>query len=285
MKKNKLIKQKKISGWGEDLHFKLLKSREEGKNELSKILEDKILAKYLLQIRKEFETNEYMKNILINSDPATKAFPDIIDILYSIYNPDMHDIFDKAVAYILAELDDQRRKKPSLYLIDPDTGKSIMPISEKDVYKPPDYIGEDGKTHKAQPTVHPGITSSLAMLQVIKDRKKRIQERSKEAPLAYQHITDPEKIVLLTKEKLEEIGVQISVLPDIEYQIIKFGHEHTDGDLQLLNSRFHRANLYSTILTRRLHHMCSPKSKVEFGQIRVVNNNKKQWFEVEVKID
>ena len=138
---------------------------ERKKADLGELTEEiqQTLARYLLDIRREFETNDEAKNIVISSDPAIDAKPKLLELFAHKCKPGTEKLFEEAIEIALNELDGFRKNPASLYLIDNATGKSVMPITDDLIYTPPDYIGEDGKLHKAKPVVHPGISSSLTL--------------------------------------------------------------------------------------------------------------------------
>lgn len=276
----KLIKHKN-TGWGDDLAT----VKKHGGDIAT--TEKKVLARYLLELRKTFETNHKAKSIIVNSDPAISAKPQLLKLLSIEYQPDSMEIFEQAVEIILEELDEFRKKPSSLYLIDGETGMTIMPMTDELIYTPPDYVGEDGKLHKAKPILHPGVAASLTLAIYGKARIKRHLAKVKDdiSKQAYKHLSNPEQIVEMAKERLAYLGVEVTSDPDRCNQTIEFGREQVEGIMQSPNIRFHRAHMFAAVLAHKILALGGRSAKYFIGPVKSQEHSKQRWYTVEVGID
>jgi len=277
----KITKHKDIT-WGDNL----IDIRKNGSNDIA-IIEKKILASYLIQFRKIFETNDLVKNEIINSNPAISAKPKLLKLLAYECKPDSEDLFEQAIDIILNELDTFREKPPSLYLIDGETGMTIMPMTDELIYTPPDYIGEDGKLHKSRPMLHPGIAASLTLAVY---GKTKIQQHLKKATnnttkQAYKHLSNPEQIIEMAKERLTYLGVKIDSDPYKCDQTIEFGREQVEGIMQSPNIKFHRTHMFAAILAHKILALGGKSAKYFIGSIENKENSKQRWYTVKIGVN
>jgi hypothetical protein len=269
------------TGWGDNL----IDVRKD-KGEIAKSAEDKILAEYLIQLRKIFETDNQVKSIIIDSKPAIAAKSRLLKLLTHECKPDSKDLFERAMDIVLNELDNFRDKPASLYLIDRNTGMPIMPMTDELIYTPPDYIGEDGKLHKSKPILHPGIAASLTLAVYGKNKLQRHLKKIT-GPLseqAYKHLSEPERIIEMVKERLNYIGVEISDNPNECDQVIEFGREQVEGIMQSPNIRFHRAHMFAAILAHKILKLGGKAAKYTIGSIESKQNTKQKWYTVKIGV-
>jgi hypothetical protein len=257
------------------------------KADLVEITDEKILANYLLQFRKILETNGQIRNVVVNSDPAIEAKPKLMRMLADQCKPGSEKLFKQAIDILLTELDEFRRKPSSLYLVDEDTGKAIMPITDDLVFTPPDYVGEDGLLHKSKPTLHPGITASLALAVYGKAKiKKHLQKATDSiSKQAYKHLSGPEQILEMVKERFDYLGIEIIEAPDRCDQTIEFGREQVEGVMQSPNIRFHRAHMFAAVLAHKLLKLGGRSARYFVGSITNEKNTKQTWYTVEVGVE
>lgn len=255
-------------------------------DEIVEHVETKQLAEYTLLIRQQLETNIKLRDAVVNSEPASEARGKVTQHLSRHIKLGTIEIFRKAVEQVLTELDELRKRKPSLYLIDQSTGNLIMPVDKDLIYTPPDYMGADGKIHKSNPVVHPGISSSLAIATHKQAKTNKAIAKSKKNPAtaqAYTHISDPDKIIDLTKEKLQTAKIEIcDHLESGLCETIEFGREQSDGVFQSSNLHFHRIQLFSSTLAHKI--IKFNYKKCAFGKLETKHNSKQQWYIVEVKL-
>lgn len=276
-----------IPAWGEDLSAFLKVCRKEGDSELVQQVEEKLLAGYLMGIRTLLTTDHVANKVAAESYPATSAAPGLIDRFWHLAKPGSEDIFQKAVEIILEELDAARLKEPSLYLVNVQTGRAVLPFNKDTVFQPPDYIGEDGLVHKARPIVHPALTSAMALAQQEAARREIVLKKSKDPKFksAVEHLLDPEGMITSAKERLQAVGVVIDDIPsDSEPQEVEFGREAIDGINQAPNYQFHRKSTFSAILAQKILRLCGPGGHCHIGPIRERKGSKQRWYAVSVTV-
>lgn len=281
-----LLAKDGMPGWGEDLHGFLEKCRKEGNQELVRKVEEKLTAGYLMALRGAFESDPEIRRVVESSQPATEAAPFVADRLWGFAKPGSEDIFEKAVWTILEELDFHRSKPPSLYLVNPTTGKAVVPLTEGSIFQPPDFVGEDGRTHKARPIVHPSITSALALSQQDAARQESLAKRAdsgfKRHALAH---GDLDGIAESVRQRLESAGVQrVDSLPDADPAEVEFGREQVDGLLQSPNFGFHRISVFSAVLAVKVLRLCGPGGTYSMGPIQERKGSKQKWYMVTVRV-
>lgn len=259
--------------------------------------DDRTLASYLVQVRRELEENLEAREMVAAADPPSEAREELLRILRAhrsgrdvpVQKPGSDGLLEAAVDQVLGELGRQRSLPPSLYLVNSETGGVVMPIPSGGVYHPPDYVGEDGETHRAKPIVHPGLTSSLAMAAAAEHRKESLLERHRGDPVAMkalEHLTEPQKMVQDAGERLRSQGVSVSGLEDGEdpEESVEFGREHVNGVLQSPNLSFHRSSMFAGILATRLLKMCGSGGEVRVGRLREKSNGKQRWYQLGVTV-
>ncbi len=245
-----------------------------------------VLAGYLLRLREIFETNDQIKSIVVNSEPASAAKSKLLKLLTNEYKSNSKDRFEQALNIILDELDDLRQKSSSMYLIDKSTGMPIMPITEDLIYTPQDYTGEDGKLHKSKPMLHPGVASSLALHTSSKAKLQKHLSKAKDptSEQAYKHLSEPEQILEIVKEKLTCMGVEITSTTDKCDKVIEFGREQVEGIMQSPNIRFHRTHMFAAILVNKILKLGGKSSKYSVGPVKNKETSKQTWYTMEVDV-
>ena len=251
-----------------------------------------VVPLYLRAIRQELEENLEARDMVASAEPASSATEGLLRILSiprpgrdnPVLIPEREGELREAVGQVLAELQAQRKGPKGLYLVDESTGKSVMALPEGAIYHPPDYVGEDGQLRKAMPIVHPGLSSSLVMKRTEDWRVRTALERAEEnleLRSAYEHLTDPEKMAVIARDKLQELGITVSDLGDEEpEEEVEFGREHIEGIFQSPNPGFHRLHAFSGSIVRRVMAKCDPGSEVRIGQVKERGNSKQRWYTV-----
>lgn len=282
---NKIVKSDPSVSWGENPHRVLSLSRSTGSTALAEQAEKAVLRQYRIQIREQFEKNSELATLLTDSHPAISASAETARILNSIKRPETSDLFYQVVEELLHELDEQRERPGSLYLID-DSGKAVMPIAEQQVYQPQDYVGEDGRVHTPNKIVHPGVSAPLIMDRYNKDRlAKAIENAGEEGALAMSHMKDPDLIRIQAMDALAVRGISVLGMDQPSKQIqIEFGKENIDGVLQSPNLKFHRSYAFGSVLAKRIQAELGDEKRCFIGNIELKTNSKKRWYQVSVSI-
>lgn len=242
--------------------------------------EEEIVAGYLIQLRKILQEDVVLIGKVSACEPAIDAKPHLIAAIEA--NPDTEHLLDKAAVQLLKELENQRKSKPSLYLVSNKTGKAVMPINENHVFTPPQFVGLDGKLHDSRPVVHPGITSSIAVAAHEMAKEEALAAISGNE-LAFAHMSDPDKVLELTRQKLDGI-VSFEDLNG-SWEQIELGKENAAGMEQSANRSFHRIELFSSILARRIVDRCGKGGRCQLGGMIVNRGAKHRWYVVSVKFE
>ena len=282
----KLTRPQDPSPWWEDAHSQLAEARVAG-SELVGELATKIRAGYLRQIRLGLERSPGLREKVAEAAPASDAKPEIMDSLAHLARFGSDDVFEESVDQVLRELESQRQADPALYLVDDRTGGLVMPLTEEDVYTPPDYVDEAGITRPARPVVHPGIVAGLAMRAGESYRMEKVREAASDPVRgkAYEHILDPGKMVDGARDRLEQVGVACGPVedPDLE-ETVEFGREHAEAAVQGVNPAFHRSSMFASVLAQKVLKMAGKGGAVEFGEVRPMVTKRERWYEVDVRV-
>lgn len=284
---NDKLAKREIPGWGEDLSTFLETCRKEGDSELALQVEEKLLASYLMGLRRSLDEDITARRWASEAEPAVSAKGAIADRFWDQARPGSEDVFERAVEILLSELDEARKRPPSLYLVDHQTGRAVVPITEETVFQPPDYVGEDGLTYKARPVVHPAITSALALARQEEAKKRRLLAKAADpaSKHAFAHVSGPEGIVQSAIVRLAAIG--ISVMDDMGEEStheVEFGRESSDGTDQSPNLMFHRQNSFGAVLALKVVKLCGPGGSCRFGTPREAKNSRQKWYVVPVTV-
>lgn len=256
-----------------------------GNHKLILSIERKITASILLKLREELEKDPKAAEILNSSDAENLLFDKFRDKF------DADEFLRNSIKIILEEYEIQK-KDPGLYIIDIETGRAVIKSDSTSFFQPEDVVLEDGTIHKSGLIVHPKITSSLGLLHYEQGKKEDLQFKAlddiKKDPFvkhAYDHILNPNIIIEKTKILLESFGVKFESLSSnsIEEKF-ELGKENRESDYQGLNLKFHKANILSIILSKKIIEKYGKFIVCDFGEIIEKSNSKSKWFEVSVKI-
>lgn len=281
--------------WGEDVLDLARRHRESGM-ELDRSGRERILALYLKKIRLLVNSREdvgaLLRESMAHADPASSAKGPVTEILTAANVPasGTEDIFAKAVDVILEELEEQRKSGAKRWIVDERTGRAIAPLTLETIYQPPDYVGEDGKLHKAAPKLHPSIAVGLAETWIKAERDDKIAALAAD-PIrgrAYRHLTDPQRIADLARIRLREAGVKVldpdSSLSDGSETVVEFGRENVEADLQSVNESFHRTANYAAVLATKVVKLCPPGATCTIGKVETKTGPKERWFTVPIQV-
>lgn len=273
-------KKIKMNDTEENPYSILVGSRSVGDLAVELEFHKKVLRLYLLRLRKLFQEDEDIKHAITIEDKEERR-KQILTFVLKIANPGTEDVLEEAINILLNEYEKMKLVPYQQYLIDEQTGMAIMPLTKDSLFQPPDYIGEDGKKHKAQIIVHPGISSAIGL--AMQERSKIAAAITKGGP-EFEHLKDPSSIIKITKELLESEGFEIGACPNGFIQIYEIGHEHEEGVFQSLNKSFHRYELFGKILAKKIIHDMKNKgiSRCELGIPQLMKNNKHRWYTVSV---
>ena len=242
----------------------------------------KVLRLYLLRLRKLFQNDENVKGAVVLEDKEERR-KQIREFISSEINLGTEDVCEKALSILLDEYDKMKLSTHQQYLVDERTGMVIAPLTNDSLFKPPDYIGEDGKKHEAQAILHPGLSSALGL--ALQERSKIAAAIEKGGP-TFEHLKNPSSIIIVAKEFLESQGFQICECPDGDVQVFEIGHEREEGVFQALNEGFHRFRMFGMILATKISTEMKTNnySKCEIGTPELIKTNKLRWYKISVKM-
>jgi hypothetical protein len=269
--------------WGDDPRAELVKIRDAGLV-ITDDLSQKAEAKYLLSIRQRLQSDPIVNEMAVNASPAINALIPLADEMRNLIIEGSEDIFLSMLEYVLNELDELRKSKPANYLVDDRTGKIVAPIEEDTIIRPDPIVDENGMVQIQNPYINPILAASIALDTAAKERDAKIQKLAADPVngLAYRHLTEPDRIIELAKERLRSFGVIISDEPSSEKEIIEFGRETIEADNQAPNTRYHRLSVYSAVLATILSKKCEKGGVCWISQIQKKMNSKQRWYQVEV---
>ncbi|MFA5203062.1 MAG: hypothetical protein WC708_01540 [Lentisphaeria bacterium] len=273
--------------WGDDPRMELVKIRDAGLVIADDLLQ-KAEARYLLDIRQRLQSDLKINKMAANASPAIDALIPLADEMRDLIKEGSEDIFLSMLEYVLNELDELRKAEPASYLIDDRTGKIVAPIEEDTIIRPDPIVDENGITQVQNPYINPILAASIALDTAAKERDAKIQKLAADpvSGLAYRHLTEPDRIVELAKEKLRAFGIIILDEPNSEKEkeIIEFGKETMEADHQAPNIRYHRLSVYSAVLATVLSKKCEKGGICWIGPIQKKINSKQRWYQVEALI-
>lgn len=242
---------------------------------------------YILHIRKEFETNPEILDMLESSNDQKFMEDQIIGIFREKEGPSFlldsksEELFRLSLDKILKELSELKKRPASLYLVDAETGETISPIKEENLFQPNSYINLDNKEVTPSPILHPGIAASLILNNA--DTQK-LEEATKNASkfdlLAYEHLTDENKITLKAIEKLRKIGHTVISTDHKTESEVSFGRENVCDIFQSPNLRFNRTEAYSATLCNKIARVAKMSDVIELGEIEKIKGNKFTEFRI-----
>jgi hypothetical protein len=273
--------------WGDDPRMELVKIRDAGLVIAGDLLQ-KAEAKYLIDIRQRLQSDLKVNKMAADASPAISALIPLADEMRDLIKEGSEDIFLSMLEYILNELDELRKAEPASYLIDDRTGKIVAPIEEDTIIRPDPIVDENGITQVQNPYINPILAASIALDTAAKERDAKIQKLAADPinGLAYRHLTEPDRIVELAKERLRTFGITILDEPNSEKEkeTIEFGRETTEADHQAPNIRYHRLSVYSAVLATVLSKKCGKGGICWIGPVQKKMNSKQRWYQVEVLI-
>jgi hypothetical protein len=185
---------------------------------------------------------------------------------------------ERAIEYLLEELEQMQVAGHSHYLVDQSTGKAVSPMTDDMVYQQPDFVNEAGQLVRGKKAVNPSVASAIGLAKQEQDRLEKVVALAKEQPHVYAHITDPDSIVRIARERLARLGVPEAGEGAVE-DIVEVGREQASGVLQAPGRGFHRFELFAIILARRI---CQAFSACTILDLKKRENSKQRWYEVRV---
>lgn len=249
----------------------------------------KELSRNLLGLKKELEVNEGLRQVISNLDDISMIKERIVQAIkdydddrgYPLINENKLELFDFALEEVLEELSFLRKSEPSMYLVSTETGETIAPINQNQIFQPNSYVNSNGNEVVPQPIVNPGITASMVMKQSEDHKlKEATQGLSKYDSLAFEHLTDSRKILVKTVEKLKRNGVNAVIVKHPTKHLINFGKEHIEDVFQSPNLRFNRCEAYSSLLCNKFSSMVDLNDVIELGDIEKFKGSKFTEFRV-----
>jgi len=286
----KIEKSVHTSGsWGEDI-FALAAARQLGSDRLAKQAEEAVEGRYRLEIRDKFVQEGRIKQALVESAECLLTdgtYDSVRGLLKDMIRAGTEDIFDRVLHELLAELDGMHKAEPQAYLIDRRDGKVIMPITDKEVYTPPDYQDERGITHPSRPMLHPMIAAPLIMSRHESERQNRAIERATDAgqAAAVEHLVQgPSAILERATVLLRTQGIEVERVDAGTTATIEVGRETLDDMLQAPNYNFHRSQMYGSLLAKKVIDLLQGRRKCDLRSATLRRGSKEQWYEVAVAV-
>lgn len=258
---------------------------EKTSNELARESEVQIEKRYRLELRKRFQKEEQINKSLAESAQCLtneSTFESIRSLTEDSVKPGTEEIFERVLHELLEELSELHKKSPSMYLVNQQDGKIVLPLGPESIYTPPDYVGEDGKLHQSKPILHPAISVPLTMLRYEQGRKSQaIAKAPNEASI--EHLRGPEQMIENAKVLLQNQGIEIKSLPDGEKATIEVGRERLDDIMQSPNYSFHRSHMFGSLLAKKILDLTHSKGQVDITGATLRKGTKEQWYEVNLR--
>lgn len=246
---------------------------------ITRWMEDEHFAKMLMLLRRQFETDTNIRECLtaVTKEERRQGVLHFTEMLR--FAPGGQRALERAVDYLLDELEQMQKEGHGQYLVDSSTGKSVGPLTKEMIYQQPDFVNEDGQLVKGKKVVNPSFASAVGLAKQKQERTRLALEASN-GSLALEHVRDPDSILRVAKEHLEAARIpETEAGPEI---VVEVGREQADGVLQSPNVNFHRHELYGALLARKIisggHRACSLVS------MEHKSNSKAQWYEVKVRV-
>lgn len=276
---DKLAKNDQIN-WGEDIFA--LATRSEDPH-LAQQAVEAVAVHYRRELRDRFQSDPAVKEAIRPGVPVLECLDDIHFAVADVCREGTEEIFTKILKELVEELEVLQKSGGELFLVDHSTGKTIMPIQEKHIYQPPDFVDEQGKIRKARPIVHPSISAPLMLHEHEKAKQAGVLAKiTPENHLAFAHLTDPDYIAKTAVDILKKNGIEIVHLEEGEKATIEIGKEHIQGIEQAPNFKFHRAHLFGSILARRILEVMNRRGKCdEKIKVSMKRNSKFRWYQVD----
>jgi len=284
---NKLSKTDHVQEWSQDAFSIVIQKT--GSKEVVQKAEQIIEKHYRLEIRDKFQNDQAVSSALIESKECLLndgTFESIRGLVKSVLRAGTEEIFDRIIHELLEELNRMHSVCSSAYLVNRQDGKVLMPMSAKDIYTPPDYIGDDGKLHKSRPILHPAISAPLTMYAFEEGRKKEAIERSSSLAAVEHLIQGPESILERAKMLLAGQGIIVEQLTTGAKRTVEVGRERIDDMLQAPNYSFHRSHMYGSILAKKVLDLLKEylSKTCDLQSIKLVRGSKEQFYCVELTV-
>jgi hypothetical protein len=271
--------------WGEDI-FTLVTARQLGSQQLVEHAEAQIERRYRLEMREKFQRDPRVRQALIESAECLLSegtYDSVRGLMVDVLRAGTEEVFDRVLHELLEELDVMHKREPSAYLVSHQDGKVLMPITDKDVYTPPPYVGEDGITRPAKPILHPAISAPLTMLAFEQGRKNEAITRAVAAgaSAAVEHLVmGPDAILERARVLLRTQGVTVEPLENGTPATIEVGREHVDDMLQAPNYNFHRSQMYGSLLAKKVLNLLRGQGRCDLKSAILKKGSKEQWYEI-----
>lgn len=258
-------------------HTAALATAATGITTASKEEEDRAFRHHLLALRGMFQTDRNVRECL-TAGTREERKQGILHFTSHLAFPGGKAVLERAVDYLLEELEQMQAAGHSSYLVDQSTGKAVGPMSADMVYQQPDYMNEAGQLVRGKKVVNPSVASAIGLAKQEQDRAEKVVALAKEQPHVYAHLTDPDSIVRLAKERLNELGVPEAGEGAVE-DVVEVGREQASGVLQSPGRGFHRHELFAAVLARRIVRAYSACTILDLTKRE---NSKQRWYEVRV---
>jgi hypothetical protein len=288
MMTNKLEKTPNLNPlWGENT-FAIV-AQKTGSRELVEAAEADVEKRYRLELRDKFQNDKPVYDALVESKDSLLSegtFESIRGLTKIILRAGTEEIFERILRELLEELNEMHKREPSAYLVNRQTGKVLMPMSGKDVYTPPDYVGEDGKLHPAKPILHPAIAAPLMMHVHGENRKLEAIAKAPNFASVEHLVQGPESILERAKILLRNQGIIVEQLDMGERRTIEVGRETVDDMLQAPNYSFHRSQMYGSLLAKKVLDICREymTHTCDLQSIRLHKGSKEQFYVTEIVV-
>jgi len=241
--------------------------------------EDGSRSRVRLWLRGLFEGDANVREIILAASPAAGAKEHLTQMLEGSVAPGSEAHLSPVLDELLAELEEQRREEPGLYLVDGKTGKAMMRLQGEAIYQPPDYVGEDGIRRRARPVLHPGIAAPMTMAAFEKGRLEEASSRP-EAAMALRVIHDPGSMVRAAEARLVELGYEVGQVDGGISDEVEVGREYYDP-LQSQNDSFHRHSVFGAALASKVAGKMGRLSRrCEIMPPVPERNSKQRWYRV-----
>jgi len=256
-----------------------------------------VRARYLLDLRRRLQDDESIRAVVTASVPATDAYRFVESRAWDVVREGTEDIYRDAVMFLLAELDELRGKGDQAYVVDTSTGEIVAPLTEDILFYPTPYEEErnapDGSVERVTvtpaPILDPKLTSAMLMRAQSDSREAKVRGLAKDPVRgrAYLHLTDPQRIAEIARQRLAESGLRERAetdMGDCEAFTIEFGQEANEADLQATNPFFHRLWSYSAILASRVMQASGTGGEFWLGEVKGGRDEEVRWYSVKARV-
>jgi len=278
---NKLTKNNQVH-WGDDI-FALASKRLPAEGGLVADAEKAVIVHYRMELRTRFQIDPKVKEALRPGVPVRECFEDIHTAVADVCREGTEQLFLQVLHELVDELEGLQKSGAALVLVDNSTGKTIMPIQEKHIYTPPDFIDESGQKRKARPILHPSISGPLTLVEHEKGKKSALLAKmTPQNHLSFTHITDPDGIARAALEILKKNGIEVCAVENGQKESVEIGREQIQGMEQSPNFKFHRAHMFGSLLAHHILKIMQRKGKCdEHIQVTLQRNSKFRWYKAE----